>query len=179
MHKLTGTVRAVLVARQAHTTISERQDQVNVSLDGFEGDRHSGLMRPADSRTPFYKRGTPIRNTRQVSLVSEEELAQVAAELGLPELRPEWVGANLLVSGIPAFSLLPAITRLFFSGGAVLLTTGENLPCSGMGRDLQKLFPDVPGLAEGFPRSALHRRGLVAVVEHPGLICQGDEIQIH
>ena len=173
-----GTVRAVLVGRDPRSLVSTSQPQVNVTFEGLDDDRHRGITRRSDGRTPFYPRGTQIRNERQVSLVSAEELAQIASALNLPELRPEWLGANLLVEGIPSFTLLPSMTRLFFSSGAVLVVIDENLPCSNPGKVLQAQFPQVSGLPAEFPRAALHRRGLVAVVERPGTIQVGDEVHV-
>jgi hypothetical protein len=173
----TGTVLAVLVARDPRSLASTPQPEVNVTFEGFEGDLHADLTRPADGRKPFYPRGTLIRNDRQVSLVSVEELAQVATGLGLPEIRPEWLGANLLLGGFAALTLLPPSTRLFFASGAVLLVSDENLPCSGPGKLLQAHFP-ASTAARDFPRAALHKRGLVAVVERPGRIRQGDSVTI-
>jgi hypothetical protein len=174
-----GTVRAVLVGREPQSLVSTPQPQVNVTFEGFEGDRHNGITRRSDARTPFYSRGTLIRNDRQVSLVSVEELAQIAAALNLPEIRPEWLGANLVLEGIPSFTLVPSITRLFFSSGVVLSVTDENLPCTNPGKVLQEQYPQVPGLAVEFPRAALHRRGLIAVVDRPGIIRVGDELHVH
>ena len=142
-----GIVRAVLVGRDPHSLVSTPQPQVNVTFEGFDDDRHRGFTLHSDGRTPFYPRGTVIRNERQVSLVSAEELAQIADALHLPEVRPEWLGANLLVEGIPSLTLVPCRTRLFFSSGAVLVMTGENLPCSSPGKVLQAQFPQVAGLA--------------------------------
>ena len=173
-----GTVRAVLVGRDPHSLVSTLQPQVNVTFEGFENDRHSGITRRSDGRTPFYSRGTQIRNDRQVSLVSVEELAQIASALNLPEIRPEWLGANLVVEGISSFTLVPSVSRLFFSSGVVLAVMDENLPCSNPGKVLQEQFPQISGLAGEFPRAALHRRGLVAVVDRPGIIRVGDELHI-
>lgn len=175
---LSGIVQAVLIGRDAHSLVTTPQEQGILTFEGLEGDKHAGITSRADARKPFYPRGTLIRNDRQVSLVSVEELAQVAAGLSLPELRPEWLGANLLISGIPLLTLLAPATRLFFSRGAVLVITAENLPCSNPGRVLQVQFPAVVKLASEFPRAALHKRGLVAVVELPGIIQAGDEVRV-
>ena len=173
-----GTVRAVLVGRDPGSLVSAPQEQVNVTFEGFEDDLHRGMIRRSDGRTPFYPRRTLIRNARQVSLVSSEELAQIAGALNLPEVRPEWLGANLLVEGISSFTLLPSLARLFFTSGAVLLVMEENLPCSNPGKVLQAQYPEAARLARKFPRAALHRRGLVAVVERPGIIQVGDEVHV-
>ncbi|MCA1668286.1 MAG: hypothetical protein LC793_13000, partial [Thermomicrobia bacterium] len=62
--------------------VSTPVSEVRVTLEGFEGDRHAGFTRRADNRTPFYPRGTVIGNSRQVSIVSVEELTAMATALG-------------------------------------------------------------------------------------------------
>src|SRR5262249_28124756 len=104
-------------------------ERLSLSLEGIAGDRHAGFVRPAHVRVPWHKRGTPIHNERQLSLVSAEELANIADALGLPAIEPEWLGANVLVTGIPRFSSIPRGTRLFFASGAVLAVTDQNIPC--------------------------------------------------
>ncbi len=176
-HKLTGTVTAVLIAADPRSLVSTRLEQAQVSFAGFEGDKHNGLTRPSDSRTPYYPRGTEIRNDRQVSILSEEEMQLVAAALNLPEVLPEWLGANLLLRGVPKLSLLPPRTRLVFSGGAALRVEEENFPCSGPAKVLAGQY-DRPELASQFQKAAYHLRGLVASVERPGLVCPGDTVQV-
>ncbi len=149
-----------------------------VSLEGFKGDRHAGFTLLSGSRTPFYPRGTVIRNSRQVSLVSTEELSLIARDIGLPQLQPEWLGANLLISGIPRFTQIPPGTRFFFPQGAVLLAQGENNPCRLAGDAVQSHFPDDAELSQRFIASAKHRRGLVACVEHPGIVRPGEAVRL-
>ncbi len=158
--------------------VSTPVSRVSVTLDGFAGDRHAGLTRRADGRTPFYPRGTLIRNSRQVSLVAIEELAALAAALGVPQIAPAWLGANLAVSGIPHLSRLPPGSRLFFPHEATLVIAAENLPCVYPGKALQARFPLVPGLVARFPRCARGLRGLVAWVERPGAIAAGDAVRV-
>lgn len=174
---ITGLVEAVLIAPDAGSMVAVRQPEVRVTLAGFDGDRHAGLTYRTGSRTAYYARGTEIRNSRQVSIVSAEELAEVAAAMGVPHITPEMVGANLLISGIPALTFLPPATRLFFERGAVLRVQEENLPCTTSGQAIQDHYPDTPGLASAFPRAGLHKRGLVAWVEHPGVIAAGDGVR--
>ena len=94
--------------------------------------------------------------------------------MDLPQLLPEWLGANLCLSGIPRLTRLPVGTRLFFARGAVLAVEGENKPCSTAGKAIEAQFPGIDGLAERFPKAGMGMRGLVAWVEKPGVICQGD-----
>jgi hypothetical protein len=176
-YKLTGKVSAVFVGTDAHSLVTTKRPQVKVTFEGFEGDKHSGFTRLSDSRTPHYPRGTEIRNDRQVSIVSVEELAQIAAMMRLPEILPEWLGANLLLRDVPRLTQLPPCTRLAFSSGAVLEVEHENLPCKGPGKVIQARY-ERPGLDALFPKAALHLRGVVACVEKPGAICEGDEVVV-
>ncbi|MDB5082536.1 MAG: hypothetical protein JWP00_4460 [Chloroflexi bacterium] len=178
MERLEALVERVMVSRDPHRPESTACDQATVTFEGFEGDKHSGLTRLSDARTPHIKRRTVIRNSRQVSLVSVEELAEIAAALDLPLVEPEWLGANLLLSGIPNLTYLPPSTRLFFPGNAVLVVEGENDPCLTPGDVLQSRYLDKKKLAGRFPKAALHRRGLVGWVERPGLIKPGEPVRV-
>ena len=174
MLTLEGKVESVLVAPQAESMESEARPEVQISFGGVEGDRHAGITTRSDSRTPHYPRGTEIRNSRQISIVSLEELISAAAAMGLPSLLPEWLGANLYLSGIPRMTQLPMGTHLFFPGGAVLVVVGENRPCLLAGKTIAAHFPGKTGLAELFPKAGAGQRGLVAWVEKPGLIRPGE-----
>ena len=152
------------------------REQLALTLDGIVGDCHAGRTRPSDSRTlKQYPRGIDIFNTRQISIASVEELAEVAARLDIPEVKPEWLGANLLVEGIPDFTLLPPATRLMFSSGATLIVDLENHPCKYPAEVIERHHPG-HGLA--FPKRAMKKRGFVAYVEHSGAIAKGDQIRI-
>lgn len=175
LYKLNGIASSLYLGLQAGTHITTPQAQVQATFAGLAGDLHAGLTRKSDGRTPFYRRGTLIRNERQVTIVSAAELALAAAEMGVPEIRPEWIGANLQIDGIPHLTLLPPRTRLFFAGGAVMLVTGENNPCTIAGGAIEQQV-GIPGLAQLFPKAARHRRGITATVERPGLIRSGDTV---
>src|SRR5690606_1750654 len=86
---LNGVVVAVLVARDPTDLRSQAEPQVNVTFEGIAGDRHAGLTMRAGGRHLVYPRGTEIRNTRQISIVSAEELAETAQAMGVPELQPD------------------------------------------------------------------------------------------
>ncbi len=176
---LLGQVARVMVAPDPDSLRSRALPQVRVTFAGFEGDRHAGLTMRSGGRTPHYPRGMEIRNTRQISLVSVEELDGIAAALNIPELLPEWLGANLLLRGIPRLSFLPPGTRLFFPQDAVLVVEGENHPCTTAGQSIQAAYPAIPKLASAFPKAGLHRRGLVGWVERPGVIAAGDSVRVH
>ena len=176
--KVFGRVDAVLINPDRDQTLaSQRVDKVRATFAGFEGDAHGGLTRGACSRVTLqYKRGSEIRNTRQVSILSAEELAVVAQRIGIAHLEPEWVGANLLISGIADLSLLPPSSRLIFAGGASLVVDMENGPCKFPGQVIDEYFP---GFGKQFPKAALHRRGVTGWVEHEGFISVDDELALH
>lgn len=173
-----GRVEACLLSPDREMGLEKAPaDSLTVTLDGIVGDCHSGRSRKSDSRTlKQYPRGTEILNSRQVSIVSVEEMADVATRLGIPEVKPEWVGANLLVSGIPDFTLLPPSTRMMFSSGATLIIDIENAPCRFPAEIIERHHPG-QGLA--FPKVAQHKRGVVARVEKAGFIRKGDAIGIY
>lgn len=174
---LQGKVVGALLGLEDQSLITTRRKDVKVTFAGFLGDRHSGFTRFSDSRTPQYPRGSEIRNDRQVSILSSEELAEVAERMGLPELLPEWLGANLLLSGVPQLTHLPPNTRLVFPQSTVLVVQGENLPCRWTGRAIaaQTSRPEIEPL---FPKASLHLRGIVACVEKPGFITEGDPVSV-
>lgn len=173
-----GHVGGVYLVNQPGTIASAAVDALEMTLEGVVGDRHFGSVKPSDSRTPWYTRGTPIRNYRQVSIVSQEELAETAAKMGIPHIQPEWLGANIILSGIPRLTLLPPSTRLFLGEECVLAVDGENLPCKFPSAIIQENYPDVPGLDTAFPSQGLHLRGVVAWVEREGFVRAGDACRV-
>lgn len=171
-----GQVAGLYLGLDADSFITTRQSQVKVTFAGFEGDRHSGITRQSDGRTPRYPRGTEIRNDRQVSILSMEELDEIAAALDVPQILPEWLGANLVLTGISRLTQLPPSTRLFFSGGVTLVVTQLNLPCLGPGKIIQDYYSREE-LDARFVKAAMNLRGQVAVVEMPGILCEGEAVQ--
>jgi hypothetical protein len=175
---LEGIVLSIFVGRDPEALETVMVPTVRVTFEGFEGDRHAGLTRLSDVRVPHYPEGTVIRNTRQVSIVSREELEQIARVLNVPSVSADWLGANLNLLGIPNLTQLPPSTRLFFPQDAVLVIDAENEPCTGPGSVIQKHYPDVPRLVSAFPKAAIHKRGLVAWVERPGKIVTGETVSV-
>lgn len=176
-NSLHGVVEGLYLGLQAETLVTTPVSEVQVTFEGFVGDKHAGWTRLSDSRTPHYERGTLIRNDRQISLVSSEELAEIAQSLSILSVQPEWLGANLLLSGIPHLTRLPPPAHLYFENGAVLSVSGENLPCHGPGKIIQQHYPERADLAQQFVKAARGLRGLVAVVEHPGIITLGERVR--
>ncbi len=150
--------------------------KISLLMSGIEGDCHGGLTRKSDSRMlKQFKRGTEIKNARQVSILSVEELGDIAAAMGIPRVKPEWVGANLVTTGIPDLTLLPPSSRLQFPSGASIIIDIENVPCRYPAAVIEKHHPEP---AMGFVKAARGKRGLVGWVECEGQVETGDEIVI-
>ena len=109
--KLMARVAGLYVAAADHFETS-KVESVSLAFGGIPGDLHFGATRRSGGREPWYPRGTEINNARQLSIVAPAELAVVAERMGLAEVRPEWIGANLLLDGIPHLSMLPPGTRM-------------------------------------------------------------------
>lgn len=180
--KLAGRIAGLLFAggRGFETAPVDRLvlDFDGLALPDGRRDRHHGATRGADARVPWYARGTVIRNTRQVSIVCTAELAAIAEGLGVPEVRPAWLGANLVLDGVPDLSMLPRGTRLLVKGGAALAVDDQNAPCRQPGRVLAACYPDQPRLEFRFVEVATRLRGLTAFVERAGDLAVGDPIEL-
>ena len=172
-----GRVEACLLSPDRATGLEKAPTgSLTLTFAGIEGDCHSGPTMLSDARTmKQYPRGVTLKNRRQVSIVSVEEMAEIAEKLDIPTLPPEWVGANLLVSGIPDLTLLPPSTRMMFSSGANLIIDLENQPCKYPAEIIEKHHP---GHGSAFVAMAKHKRGLVAWVEREGNIASGDTIRL-
>ena len=155
---------------------SDAATSVHAGLDGVEGELHSGATRASCVRvTMLHPKGTEIRNTRQLSVLSAEENAEIAKELGLESLNPEWLGASIVIEGIPDFSHLPPGSRLQTSSGATLTVDLENEPCNWPGKEIEA---DKPGHGKAFKNAALGRRGVTAWVERAGDLTIGEKIHL-
>ena len=66
---------------------------------------------------------------RQVTLIAAEDIAAIAAFLGLPAVAPELLRRNLVTRGI---NLLALKDRQFRVGATLLEGSGECAPCSRM-----------------------------------------------
>lgn len=166
-----------VVADRAASLRSQPVPEVALTFEGIDGESHSGLLRLSCARvTAQYPKGTPIRNSRQISIVSAEELAAIAAAMDLPALRPEWLGANLVVEGLPDLTLLPPSARLVFAGGAALVVDMENAPCQFPAREIER---EHAGRGAAFRRAAENRRGVTAWVEREGMVALGDTLRLH
>ncbi|MBN8632460.1 MAG: MOSC domain-containing protein [Rhodobacterales bacterium] len=148
-----------------------------LSFAGFAGEVHAGETRPSCSRVlKQHPRDTEIRNVRQLCVVSAEEMAEVAADLGLERMDYAWVGASLVLEGIPDLTHLPPSSRLQGPDGVTLVVDMENLPCQEPAVTIEKVRP---GQGKGFKTAAMGKRGVTAWVEREGTLRLGDEMVLH
>lgn len=156
---------------------SAPREEVYASFAGVEGEAHGGLTRPSCVRVKtMHPEGTEIANVRQFSILSAEEMAEIAAEIGLERLEPEWLGASIVVEGIPDFTHLPPSARLQTEAGTTLVIDMHNRPCHFPGMEIEK---DRPGHGKPFMRAAEGRRGVTAWVEREGPLAVGDSLRLH
>lgn len=174
-----GTITwlGVMHHRDAPELDSRPVTEMALTWAGNPDDVHAGETRPSCSRVKSqYPKGTEIRNTRQLSVVSAEELAQIAAALGLDRIDPALVGASIVVEGLPDFSHLPPSSRLQADSGATLTVDMQNRPCQFPAMTIEK---SAPGHGKGFKPAAEGKRGVTAWVERPGLLRVGDRLRLH
>jgi len=149
---------------------------MNATFAGVDGEEHSGLTRPSCSRvTALHPKGTEIRNVRQFSVISAEEMAETAREIGLDRIEPEWLGASMVVEGIVDFSHVPPSSRLQNDDGTTLVIDMENRPCHFPGQEIEKVHP---GFGKKFKTAAKGRRGVTAWIEREGPIRRGDRFRL-
>ena len=171
-------VASALFSAQGDDFVTHRVEALEFGFEGIRGDFHEGATRRSGGREPWYERGTEIRNERQISILAPDELNAIAAGLDLAEVKPEWMGGNILLDGLANLSMLPARTLLFFEGGVTLKVDGQNRPCKITGRSIAERSgtTDATGTALEFVRVAKRLRGLVAWVEKPGTVKAGERV---
>lgn len=156
---------------------SEPLDRVQAGLEGFEGEAHGGLTRAACSRfSMLYPKGTVVRNTRQLSILSAEELAVIAGKIGLQALDPGLLGASMVVAGVPDFSHLPVGSRLKSATGTVIAIDLENGPCQYPAMEIEA---EAPGHGKAFKAAAEGLRGVTAWVERAGPLAVGEALEVY
>ena len=165
------------VKSQKDNIRSAPQTEIKATYAGQEGAVHSGLTRPSCVRVrEMHDEGTEIRNVRQFSVVSAEELALIASDLGLERIEPEWLGASIVIDGMDDFSHVPPSSRLQNQDGTTIVIDMQNFPCGYPGREIEK---DHPGHGRKFAKVAEGRRGVTAWVEREGMLRVGDTLSLH
>ncbi|MEO1797647.1 MAG: sulfurase [Pseudomonadota bacterium] len=152
-------------------------ERAEFTFAGIAGEAHGGLTRPSCSRVKSqHPRGTEIRNTRQISAVSAEELAEIAATMGVETLHPHQIGASLLISGLPDFTHLPPSSRLQGPSGVTFIVDMENRPCTLPARVINETEP---GKGGKFRAAAEGLRGVTLSVEREGALALGETLRLH
>lgn len=146
-------------------------------FDGVTGVPYGGRTRASCSRvTAQHPKGTEIANTRQVSIVSVEELDQIATRIGLQELDPAWLGATVVLEGIGDFSHIPPSSRLQGPDGVTFVVDMQNRPCHQPGLSIARHHTQA---GKGFKTAAKGRRGVTAWIERPGNLELGNTVRLH
>jgi hypothetical protein len=172
----TATITWLGVVPGGKSIRAEPRTHLFASYAGFEEDCHAGLTRPSCVRmTETYPKGTDIRNVRQLSILSAEEMALIAADMGLDALEPVHLGVSMVIEGIPNFTHIPPNSRLQAPSGATITIDMENRPCVLPGREIER---DAPGHGPLFKKAAQGRRGVTAWVEREGDLGLGDTLRL-
>jgi hypothetical protein len=164
--------------------VTRRVDEIELTTQGINGDRHHGYTTQTGGRFGgMYKEGTTVRNSRQWSAISQEEIKRIAIKLNLDaRLTPEMLGINLVLEGIPAISELAPMTHLLFSPhrdfakereeDVMLVVYAQALPCRIAGRAIAR-ETGTSNVERMFPSAALGIRGTTGWVEKGGIIKPG------
>lgn len=152
-------------------------EALDLRFAGPVGESRSGLTRASCSRVVSqYPRDTEIRNTRQLCLMSVEELAEIAAIMSVGALDAALLGVSVLVVGIQDFTHIPPGSRLISPAGASICVDMENRPCHLPAKGIEAMLPGKGGL---FKVAAKGRRGVTGWVEREGVLKLGDELRLH
>ncbi|MCY4542845.1 MAG: MOSC domain-containing protein [Rhodobacteraceae bacterium] len=164
------------VSNRQRTLKSSSCQAAELKFGGIPADSHFGKTREACVRTEqLYEEGTEIVNVRQLTVVSKEELAHIAATMKVDELDPSFLGANLMIEGIPDLTLVPPSSRLQFSSATTLTVDMINLPCNLPAREIER---ELPGHGRLFKSAARNRRGVTAWVEREGTVEVGSSVAL-
>lgn len=175
MNNLTGTVVSVH-AGPKDIMGKERRTEIMATLEGILRDQHFGFTRWSKSKKSI------VRNDRQWTGLSVEEVEIIRQHMNLRELAAEILGPNVVIQGIPDFSQLPRGTTLAFDSGALFVVEEFTDPCARMGAHIAKTYEtDQDGQqikGNMFPKVANTLRGLVGVIDRGGIIREGDSVKV-
>lgn len=164
------------VADREEALEAESAQELALSFGGAGGECHGGVTRASCSRvSALYETGTEIVNVRQLSILSQEELDQIASNMGLEAVDPAWVGASLVIKGLPDFTHVPPNSRLQGPDGVTITVDMENRPCVFPGRVIEGVYE---GFGAKFKPAAKNLRGVTAWIERPGTLKIGDTLRL-
>lgn len=167
---MSGTVVAVS-SNGVYSFSKPNRDSVRLLAGlGVEGDIHAGAT--VKHRSRMAKDPTQP-NLRQVHLVHEELLAEVA-EQGF-EVAPGELGENITTRGVDLLAL-PAGTLLHIGDDVVLTVTGLRNPCLQIDGYQDGLLKQVVGRdAAG---NVVRKAGIMSVVTEGGEVRPGDTVKV-
>ena len=150
---------------------------LTMTYAGAQGEAHSGVTRASCVRVRAqWPEGTEIRNVRQLSVMSQEEIDEIAADCGLDTLDPALLGCSVVVKGISDFSHVPPSSRLQSADGTTIVIDMQNWPCNLPAREIEM---DHPTHGKPFKGAAKGKRGVTAWVEREGTFRLGDMVSLH
>ncbi|MCV6584629.1 MAG: MOSC domain-containing protein [Marinibacterium sp.] len=176
-HTATVTWLGIVTSPDRTALWAEPQDHLDLTFEGLAGSVHGGRVRASCARVKSqHPVGTEIINERQLSILCAQELAAIAAQMGLDTVDPARLGASMVIDGIPDFTHVPPSSRLQAASGATLVIDMENQPCQFPAKSIDIV---APGKGKGFKSAAQGRRGVTAWVQRPGRIRLGDSLRLH
>jgi hypothetical protein len=166
------------VIKNSGTMRSESLNEALAQFGGFEGEAHGGLTRASCVRvTSQHPKGTTIKNVRQLSVMSAEEIAQIATTMGLSDIDPTLLGVSMIIEGIVDFTHVPPSSRLQCeASGTTISVDMVNRPCVLPGREIEM---EHEGFGAKFKPAAVGKRGVTAWVEREGMLRVGDVMRLH
>lgn len=180
--ELRGKVTGLYNTGNIESSVTVPVSELVVDLNGIVGNKYSGQGKLSDVRDcewlndKEFPKKIEIRNWRQWTAISKEELDKIATNLGTGPITADLLGANINFEDIPNFTSLPRGTILRFPEDAILLVEEENNPCSGPGKEIKNVYDHVrPG---DFYKHAMGLRGLVGVVYRSGIIRINDIAEV-
>jgi len=159
-------------------------EQLTFDLNGvLEDQKHYGPTRIVNARSrvgyPKPPIGTEEPNWRMFSALSLEDLAAIQANYSwrygrhVGMIEPQWLGPNIVFSGMIGFSKLPDGTLMRFDNGVILEVTSENKSCSTPGKLISSKLELPMEMAKGFVQDADGYRGIVGTVKSGGILKVG------
>ncbi len=161
--------------------VENNEPQLELDLEGVIGCKYRGFSRLSDEddQILFNDRNFPsnivVRNWRQVSIGSIEELEALSAKLGV-QITPALLGINVTLRGIAGLSSLEKGTVLSFPNQTILTVESAIIPRRIHAYKVARLYPEIE--TELFLNSARNLRGLVSSVFRSGIINLEDPVQI-
>lgn len=151
--------------------------EMAMTFAGCSDESRAGLTRPSCGRVAQqYPRDTEIRNTRQMCIMSAEDLVKTAANMGVEAVDPAWLSASIVIEGIPDLTTLPPASRLISRSGVSLVVDMENRPCHLPAKVIDE---DLEGKGRDYKVASIGLRGVTGWIEREGLLRLGDEIILH